>query len=201
MSGGTAAVNGQAVTLKDNGTAIGTATVQSNGTFSANVTLSNQGTNSIVAVVTDSYGNVGTSTAVVDTLDNVPPTVTIASVTETSNVAATIAGTVVSGGTAAVVGRTVTLKDNNTVLATATVQADGTFSANVTLPNQGPDSIVATVTDSYGNLGTSTAVTSTAIESAGSTQLVQFGSNFFLVDSSTGVAHELKYNSAAFVAG
>ena len=47
---------------------LGTATVATNGTFSASVTLPNQGTNSIVASVTDSYGNTGSSTAVVDTL-------------------------------------------------------------------------------------------------------------------------------------
>src|SRR5581483_7899178 len=137
-SGGAAAVVGQTVTLTDNGTALGTATVQSNGTFSANVTLSNQGSNSIVAAVTDSFGNTGTSAAVVDTLDNVPPTVTIASAAEAGNIASqTITGTVTSGGAATVVGQTVTLTDNGATLGTATVQADGTFSANVTLPNQG----------------------------------------------------------------
>jgi uncharacterized repeat protein (TIGR03803 family) len=56
-SGGTAAVVGQAVTLTDNGTALGTATVQSNGSFSTSVTLPNQSTNAILASVTDSYGN------------------------------------------------------------------------------------------------------------------------------------------------
>ena len=98
----------------------------------------------------------------VDTLDNVAPTVTITSAAEASKVAAqTITGTVASGGTAAVVGQTVTLTDNGTTLGTATVQADGSFSANVTLPNQGTNSIVATVTDSYGNTGSSAAVVDT----------------------------------------
>ena len=155
VSGGTATVVGQTVTLTDNGTTLGTATVQADGSFSASVTLPNQGTNSIVATVTDSYGNTGSSAAVVDTLDNIPPTVTITSAAEASNVAAqTITGTVLSGGTATVVGQTVTLTDNGTTLGTATVQANGSFSANVTLPNQGTNSIVATVTDSYGNTGT-----------------------------------------------
>ncbi|WP_027573953.1 S-layer family protein [Bradyrhizobium sp. WSM1743] len=159
VSGGTAAVAGQTVTLTDNGITIGTATVQANGSFSANVTLPNQGTNSIVATVTDSYGNTGSSAAVVDTLDNIPPTVTITSAAEASNIAAqTITGTVVSGGAAAVVGQTVTVTDNGVTLGTAMVQSDGTFSLNATLPNQGANSIVATVADSYGNTGSSAGV-------------------------------------------
>ncbi len=161
-SGGAAVVVGQTVTLTDNGTILGTATVQSNGSFTASVTLPNQGANAIVAVVTDSYGNTGSSTAVVDTLDNIAPTVTISSAAEASNVAAqTISGTVASGGAAVVVGQTVTLTDNGTTLGTATVQANGSFTASVTLPNQGANSIVAAATDGDGNTGSSTAVVDT----------------------------------------
>jgi len=43
----------------------------------------------------------------------------------------------------------------------ARVQSDGTISASVTLPNQGANSIVATVTDSHGNVATSAAVVDT----------------------------------------
>jgi uncharacterized repeat protein (TIGR03803 family) len=63
------------VTLTDNGTVLGTATVQSNGTFSATVTLPNPGTNSIVASLTDSVGLTGRSAATLDILD-VPSTIT-----------------------------------------------------------------------------------------------------------------------------
>ncbi|WP_316233882.1 hypothetical protein, partial [Bradyrhizobium sp. SZCCHNR2020] len=90
---------------------------------------------------------------------NVLPIVTITSPAEASTVAnQTITGTVSSGGAAAVVGQTVTLTDNGTTIGTAVVQADGSFSASVTLTNQGTNAIVATVTDSYGNTGTSAAV-------------------------------------------
>ena len=158
-SGGAAAVVGQTVTFTDNGTTLGSATVQPDGLFSANVTLPNQGTNSIVATATDSFGNSGASIAVVDTLDSIAPTVTITSTAEASNVAGqAITGTVDSGGAAVVVGQTVTLTDNGTTLGTAVVQADGSFSADVTLPKEGGNSIVATVTDSYGNAGSSAAV-------------------------------------------
>lgn len=159
VSGGVAVVVGQTVTVTDNGVTLGTTTVQSDGSFSLTATLPNQGTNSILAQVTDSYGNTGTSAAVVDLLDNIPPTVTITSAAEGSRFSnQTITGTVVSGGTAAVVGQTVTLTDNGVLLATATVQSNGTFSASVTLPNQGTNSIVATVADTYGNIGTSAPV-------------------------------------------
>ncbi len=159
---GTASVTGELVTLTDNGATLGTATVHSDGTFSASVTLPSQGTNSIVATVTDSEGNVGSSVPVIDTLDAIAPTVAITSPAEASNVAAqTIAGTAASGGTAAVIGRTVILTDNGAALGTAIVQSDGTFAASVTLPNQGANSIVASVTDSYGNTGSSMAVVDT----------------------------------------
>lgn len=162
VSGGAASVIGKIVTLTDNGVTIGTATVQSDGTFSASITLQSQGENSIAASVVDSYGNTGASAAVVDTLDDVAPTVTIATSPETSGAAArTIAGTVVSGGAAAVVGQTVTLTDNGSAIAMTTVQADGSFSASVTLPNQGTNSIVATVSDSFGNAGSSAPVVET----------------------------------------
>ena len=156
VSGGAATVAGQTVTLTDNGTQIGTATVAANGTFTATVTLPNQGANAIVASVTDSYGNAGSSAAVVDTLDTIAPTVTITSAAEASNVAGqTIIGTAVSGGAATVAGRTVTLTDNGTQIGTATVAANGTFTTTVTLPSQGANAIVASVTDSYGNVGSS----------------------------------------------
>lgn len=151
-------VLGQTVTLTDNGTVIGTAVSGTYGFFNATVTLF-EGTNSIVASVDDDAGNTVASEPVVYTLDDVEPTVTITSAAETSGVAAqTITGSVVSGGAAAVVGQSVTLMDNGAKLAVATVQADGTFSAALTLPYQGTNTIVASVTDSFGNSGSATVV-------------------------------------------
>jgi hypothetical protein len=60
-SGGTATVAGRTVTLTDNGSALGTATVQSNGSFSTSVTLPNQTSSEILASVSDSYGNANNS--------------------------------------------------------------------------------------------------------------------------------------------
>src|SRR6202007_889481 len=65
----TGATPGATVTLYDNGTQIGTATVGSGGAWSTSVTLSGQGSHSIVAKDTDAAGNTGSSAAVVFTLD------------------------------------------------------------------------------------------------------------------------------------
>ena len=65
---------GSTITLSDNGTAVGTATVGSNGKWSTTVTLT-KGTNNIVASITDAAGNSG-SASLVDTLDTTPPTIT-----------------------------------------------------------------------------------------------------------------------------
>ncbi len=124
VSGGAGTVVGQSVTLTDNGTTIGTATVEADGSFSANVTLPNQGANSIVATVTDSDGNVGTSAAVVDTLGSSNTlTVSITGAAEASNAAGqTITGMVTPSDGATVVGQTVTLTDNGATLGTTTVR-------------------------------------------------------------------------------
>jgi hypothetical protein len=95
---------------------------------------------------------------VIDTDPPVPPTVTITNAAEASNVAAQIITGTVTSADATVTGRMVTLKDNGTTLATATVQSNGTFSANVALPNEGANSIIASVTDSLGLTGNSAAV-------------------------------------------
>ena len=60
-SGGTATVTGRTLTLTDNGSALGTTTVQSNGSFSTSVTLLSQQTIEILESVSDSYGNTNNS--------------------------------------------------------------------------------------------------------------------------------------------
>ena len=70
----------------------------------------------------------------------------------------TVSGMVTSASGAGVVGQAVTLSDNGTTLATTTVQPDGTFFANVTLPIKGSNAIIASVTDAEGNPGRSAAL-------------------------------------------
>ena len=149
---GSAIVAGQTVTLTDNGTTLGTATLQADGTFMTTVELPNEGDNVIVATVTTSNGDTGSSEAIVDTLDDIAPSLAISSAPAPGNTTSqTVSGSVASGGAAAVVGQTVTLTDNGDALGTATVQSDGNFSTSVTLPNQSTNAIVASVTDSFGN--------------------------------------------------
>ena len=156
-SGG-GSVSNTTVTLFDNGAQVGTATVGTNGAWSANVTLL-EGQNNLVAQDTDTAGNVGASSAVTYTLDNTAPTVTI---TPTGGlvkkIGQTIGGTVTSqAGATVVAGTTVTLYDNGVKAGTATVAADGTWSANVKLSG-GANSIDAQDTDVAGLTGTSAPV-------------------------------------------
>ena len=163
-SSGVAVVGGQSVTLTDNGAFLASATVQPDGSFTADVVLPHQGLNQIVATVADSFGNSGHSAVLADVLDSIAPTITLTSPAETGRAAVqTITGDIVSGGSALVAGQAVTLTDNGAFLATAIVQADGSFSADVTLPHAGANQIIASVADSYGNTGHSTATTDTLV--------------------------------------
>ena len=157
--GGT--VSGTAVTLLDNGTQVGIATVGADGAWSASVTLS-EGQNILVAEDTDSADRTGASSTVTYTLDNIPPTVTITSAGGSVNhFGQTITGTVTSpAGETVVAGTTVTLYDNGAVAGTATVAADGSWSANMRLLG-GANSVVAQDTDAAGNIASSPAVTYT----------------------------------------
>jgi hypothetical protein len=179
---GSAIVPGQTVTLTDNGTTLGTATLQADGTFTATVTLLNEGDNAIIATVTDGHGNTGTSAAVVDVLDDIAPSLVVSSAPVPGNTTAqTVAGSVASGGAAAVVGQAVTLTDNGDALGTATVQADGSFSTSVTLPNQSTNAILASVTDSLGNTN------NTYLATTGSGQIA------IAPQASAGTANDLEF--------
>src|SRR5208283_2097647 len=148
----TEAAAGSTVTLYDNGTQIGTASL-SNGAWSTTVTLS-EGSNSITAKDTDAAGNTGTSGAAAFTLDTQAPTVAITTAGVTTNQAAqTISGTVTT--TEAAAGSTVTLYDNGTQIGTASL-SNGAWSTTVTL-SEGSNSITAKDTDAAGNTGTSGA--------------------------------------------
>lgn len=108
-----------------------------------------------LSFATSSDGNGGTDVM----LNIAPPVVTITSPAESSaNASQTVTGSVTSSSGAIVAGETATLTDNGVVLGTTLVANNGTFTFNVTLPNQGSNSLVASVTDSFGNTGSSAAV-------------------------------------------
>jgi Ca2+-binding RTX toxin-like protein len=134
--------------------------VQSDGSWSTSVTLSGDGAHSIIAQDTDAAGNIGTSAAVTFTLDTAAPTVAIGTAGGLTNHASqTISGTV----GVADAGTSIKLYDNGsaTVLGTAVVQSDGSWSTSVTMSGDGAHSIVAQDTDAAGNIGTSAPVTFT----------------------------------------
>ena len=153
---------GSSVTIFDDHdgvrTTIGTTTVGSGGAWSADIALVGNGSHSIVA---QDVKAASTSTPVVFTLQTVAPTVAITSpVTSTNHATQTISGTVTS--TEAAPGATVTLFDTvngvTSQIGTATVGANGVWSASVTLSGDGAHSIVARDIDVVGNVGTSTPV-------------------------------------------
>ena len=117
------------VTLFDGKTKIGSATVAANGAWSAGVKLTNLGANVITATDTN-YAGTGTSKAVTYTLAQTPPTVTIAGAGgSTAAAAQTISGAVDVADAYA----TVTLFDGKTKIGTATANANGAWSARITL--------------------------------------------------------------------
>ena len=167
---------GSTVKILDGTTQIGSATVAANGAWSANVTLLNQGANVLKATDTNAAGT-GTSNSITDTLHSVVPTVAITSAAvTTSSSAQTITGTV----DVADAGSTVKILDGTTQIGSATVAANGAWSANVTLLNQGANVLTATDTNAAGT-GTSNSITDTlqtvdppvAITSAAGTSSVQ----------------------------
>ncbi len=154
-------VAGDTITLSIDGGAAVTTSVAKDGTWS--YTPASPLTNASHTVTATQAATGGTSSAAVSdtfTVDVPPPTVTLNDSSEASDVAAqTITGTVQSNDAATVSGATVTLYDNGTAFATTTVAGDGTFTASVTLPNSGANSIYAEVADSFGAIGTSAAFT------------------------------------------
>ncbi|WP_342165029.1 beta strand repeat-containing protein [Methylobacterium sp. SD21] len=89
----------------------------------------------------------------------------------TNQAAQTLAGTAGK----ALAGTIVSILDGNTVIGTATVQGDGTWSTKVTLAGDGTHSLTATDADQYGTVGTSAAVTYTLDTTAPTITLTSAG--------------------------
>ena len=143
---------GSTISLFDNGgtTAIGTGIVQSDNTWSVTATLASQGANSIVAENTDTFGDVGVSSAVTFNLDTTTPTVGFTpGITFDRSGAATISG-IDADPSSPVTG--VEVFDGTTALGAATLNVGGTWTlANVKLPS-GSQSLSAQSTDALGNV-------------------------------------------------
>ena len=150
---------GATVTLFDNGTPLQlpTVTVGQNGLWSGSVTLNN-GSNSLTAQATDAAGNTSPSTsAVIYTLTAAGPTVTENLTIDTGSSAIdritsndALTGT---GLANTVVHFTI---DGSPIAATVTADAQGAWSFTPSGLADGPHTIVASQTDSFGNPGTAT---------------------------------------------
>ena len=123
-------------------------------TYASNGT--NDGSHTVEVRQVDAAGNLGTAASLSFTLDTLAPSIAIASTGGlTSNPTQTVSGTV----DVADAGSTVTLYDNgSTVVGTATVQSNGSWSTSVTLTGNGTNTLTAQDTDAAGNLGTSNSV-------------------------------------------
>ena len=159
---------GTTVTLKEGDKVIGSAEVDQNGDWQ--ITPADalaEGENNLTVEVTDNAGNSTTSDLAV-TVDTTPPggttSVTITSdagklvdaAHPTNDTTPTLSGHVEG----AQPGDRIVIRDGNTVLGTASIADDGSWT--FTPPNaliDGSHSITATVTDAVGNAGTPSAAT------------------------------------------
>lgn len=160
ITGTTNAEDGCVVTVKVDGTTLGTTTVTA-GVWSFTVgsnltTLLSQGNHAVTAEVSDLAGNPTTATKIF-AVDTLAPTITISAITtdDILNTAEIAAGGAISGTTTAEDGRIVTVKINGFDLGTATV-ASGAWSFPVSASDlgtltQGSYSITADVSDTAGN--------------------------------------------------
>ena len=134
--------------LTVNGTAV---TVDGSGAWTTTLTAPADGPFDVTAIATDAASNTTTATQTL-AVDTVAPTVAITSAGGTvTQSAQTITGT----GEA---GTTVEVREGATMLGTALVAGDGTWSVSVTLAGDGVHSLTARDTDAAGNVGTSDAV-------------------------------------------
>ena len=134
-----------------------TATVQPDGTFSADVPAEMaEGNFTVDAAATDAAGNTGTASTS-GTVDTTAPTVTLDAQGTGNDTTPTISGTTdLPAGES--VTLTVTDANGDAQTVTATVQPDGTFSADVPAElAEGSYTVEATATDVAGNSTTATA--------------------------------------------
>ena len=127
------------------------ATVQSDGTWTVTAASLANAAYTVNAVATDAVGNIGTATQSM-TVDITPPVVTITggAVRVTNDPTPTVDGTTDVGA-----GSLVTVTINGSPLTTL-VQPNGTWNVTPPLLADGSSSVVVTVHDLAGNLGSAT---------------------------------------------
>ncbi|WP_441296387.1 Ig-like domain-containing protein, partial [Alteromonas sp. KUL150] len=132
-----------------------TATVQNDGTYSADVPADlAEGSFSVTVTATDDAGNSATAIDNNGVIDTAAPTVTLDAQGLTNDATPTISGTtdLAAGNTVSI---SVTDSQGNTQTLTATVQANGSFSADVPVDlAEGDYTVEVTATDDAGNQNT-----------------------------------------------
>ena len=166
---------GDTVNLYDGTTLVGTATVALNGTWSVTSSMLAAGAHSLTATQSDVAGNVSaTSAALSLTIDNTAPTAPSTPVlapASDSGVAGdgitTIVTPTVTGTGAA--GNTVSLYDGATLVGSATVASNDTWSITSSTLASGGHSLTATQTDVAGNVSSVSTALSLTIDNTAPT--------------------------------
>ncbi|EKT4566925.1 BapA prefix-like domain-containing protein [Pseudomonas putida] len=147
---------GSTVTVRNSaGTVLGTATVGSNGLFVVSLTAAQIDNQALSITLTDSAGNVSTGTALTAP-DLTPPAAA-------GNLLFSADGSTLTG--TGEVGATVTVRSaGGTVLQTATVQADGTFTVTLSPPQDNGQILSVTLSDPRGNVSGNVNVTAPDVD-------------------------------------
>ena len=159
MSG--SAEPGSIVTVSDGDTPLGSVTVGNDGNWSFTTPTLGEGDHSLSAVVTDAAGNSSSATTpVLVSVDTVAPTAAgdLLLSSDQSGTPVPITGTVTNDPTpvlsgTAEAGGFVTVYDGDTVLGSATVGSDGSWSFTAPALSEGDHSLTAVTTDAAGNVG------------------------------------------------
>ena len=160
---------GATVSVYDNGTLLGTVTVNADGSWSFTTPTLADGQHSLTVTVTDAAGNTSSATDPLNfTVDTLAPALTDVSATSdngtiltpiaangaTSDATPTLQGT-------AEAGSTVTISDNGTVLGTVIVGSDGRWSFSTSTLGEGSHTLSITAADAAGNVSPATTLTFT----------------------------------------
>ena len=147
---------GSTVTVRNNaGTVLGTATVGTNGLFVVSLAAAQIDNQALSVTLTDSAGNVSTGTALTAP-DLTPPAVA-------GNLQISADGSTLTGTGEA--GATVTVRSaSGTVLQTATVQPNGSFTVTLSPPQDNGQVLSVGLTDPRGNVSGNVTITAPDVD-------------------------------------
>jgi len=147
---------GSTVTVRNSaGTVLGTATVGSTGLFVVSLNAAQIDNQALSVTLTDSAGNVSTGTTLTAP-DLTPPAAA-------ANLAISADGSTLTG--TGEVGATVTVRSaSGTVLQTATVQADGSFTVTLSPPQDNGQVLAVTLSDPRGNVSGNANITAPDVD-------------------------------------